>query len=506
MIALSLILITLSIMLVVITLSEEGWAWLSFRRYRAECEALIVSETPANYSTSKGLVEKLEADGSFHYVAQTQSKSSGKPPFYFELFEKNKVCYVLEWPAKNTLWRGHYRYLKEKGSWKVGDTIPIRYQPDKPWHYSVEDRELWQRFIIKLASEAVLIFTSIALMVNISTHVSQAPSVGVGEVDMKEVWRSAISSSLSPIVVEHGEDYVISWEDAGMEAHIRFLLDKPEEEIYHSDVWNIQVLSLGPGKGTGSDLMQEVSSHESDPDSVSWSQEIRRSYEEGTRLPVVGNLTDLRHFDSLQSFHANFSSTGEGKASVDISGVEACKNLKYFSISSAAIENLSPLSEIIGLESLHLYRCGTVDLTPLVDLTSLTDVSVNLCDIVSLEPLTALPRLKRLSIALDSTFPSLEPLSRTNVEYLDMLLSYSGRKMYKGMDFTPLAKMPNLIYLDLSNHSNMDIELCRTILSGCPTLKYLRINDTPAAKALARGSAELDTENLLRLEASAMLN
>ena len=37
--------------------------------------------------------------------------------------------------------------------------------------------------------------------------------------------------------VEHGEDYVIQWEDPAMEAHIRFVLNQPEGDILHSDVW-----------------------------------------------------------------------------------------------------------------------------------------------------------------------------------------------------------------------------------------------------------------------------
>lgn len=42
--------------------------------------------------------------------------------------------------------------------------------------------------------------------------------------------------SFDPITVPHGEDYVIEWEDEGMEEHIRFLLDKPDGwEHFESD-------------------------------------------------------------------------------------------------------------------------------------------------------------------------------------------------------------------------------------------------------------------------------
>ena len=57
--------------------------------------------------------------------------------------------------------------------------------------------------------------------------------------------------------VEHGEDYVIQWEDPAMEAHVRFVLDKPEGDILHSDVWNIQVLVLRANNADGFDVALE---------------------------------------------------------------------------------------------------------------------------------------------------------------------------------------------------------------------------------------------------------
>lgn len=55
--------------------------------------------------------------------------------------------------------------------------------------------------------------------------------------------------------MEHGEDYVIEWEDAGMEEHIRFLLDKPDGDILHSDVWDVQILTIQSDNGTPHDVM-----------------------------------------------------------------------------------------------------------------------------------------------------------------------------------------------------------------------------------------------------------
>lgn len=56
--------------------------------------------------------------------------------------------------------------------------------------------------------------------------------------------KEAFLFHIPSIEVEHGEDYTINWVDPGMEAYMRFLLEKPEGDILHSDVWDIQVLVI----------------------------------------------------------------------------------------------------------------------------------------------------------------------------------------------------------------------------------------------------------------------
>lgn len=61
---------------------------------------------------------------------------------------------------------------------------------------------------------------------------------------MTDVWREGAWFRFSRMSAEHGEDYPIEWEDAGMERCVRTLLNRPEGEILHSDVWEIRVLSV----------------------------------------------------------------------------------------------------------------------------------------------------------------------------------------------------------------------------------------------------------------------
>lgn len=319
-----------------------------------------------------------------------------------------------------------------------------------------------------------------------------------GEQQMADSVNAVVRSEYSPIDVPHGEDYIIEWKDAGMEAHMRFILGRDTGAIYHSDVWDIQVLAIQPANGVPHDvaLSNVVEGFETfcfESIFLSTNMNYWHVYD-GKRFPAVESLQDLQHFDSLQIFFADLT-TSEGKLT-DISGVEQCKYLKDLSIYHAQLTTLNPLAEAKSLEDLDLLACGLVDLQPLEYLPSLSEVSLRNCDIISLEPLTTLPALRYLSIGLEALYPSLEPLQRTSVEYLDMSLSMSGRDKYQDLDYKWLSSIESLKYLALTNHSNVDVPLCDEIISRCKELKYLDISYTSAAKDLSDNMAELNTENL----------
>ena len=302
--------------------------------------------------------------------------------------------------------------------------------------------------------------------------------------------------SYAPVVLEHTGDYVIQWEDAGMEAHIRLLLDKPEGDILHSDVRDIQVLRIAFNAAEPRDLAMtepadgaETFSFQSTQtsDSLPWVLHGK------TTLPPVESLRDLRHFDSLQILDLGFKIVDHLR--LDLSGLEECKYLKDIDISNAGIESLAPLAELSELERLSLRYCGQLDLTPLEGLPSLVHLGAEESEILSLEPLTQIPSLLSLYLG-ESTFPSLEPLTRTTVQELDMLLSLHARDMYKDLDYEPISRMPNLLCLDLTNHAYVDVEICETILKNCDTLIFLDVTQTKAGQKLKWGLAKLDVSNL----------
>lgn len=312
--------------------------------------------------------------------------------------------------------------------------------------------------------------------------------------------KEAFLFHIPSIEVEHGEDYTINWVDPGMEAYMRFLLEKPEGDILHSDVWDIQVLVI---RDRGTMMLEEVPDgfDEFSFESVNLNRGLYHAID-NQKLPAVSTLEDLKHFDSLQILDVDFgtsmgSSTG---LSLDITGVAYCQNLKKLTVEFMQISSLDPITQIPSLEQLILRRCGTLDLTPLQKMPNLCQIGLSSCHILSLEPLTTLPKLYSLRLGEEATYPDLEPLCRTSIKNLDMGLSVFGRDLYSDLDYTPLTNMPELVCLDLTNHVRVDTELCAAILRNNSNLKYLDIMQTAAAKTMKQDSAKLDTSGLLAFE------
>lgn len=311
---------------------------------------------------------------------------------------------------------------------------------------------------------------------------ANANGVISGNDPLTDIFRERFWYSVEPTLAQHGEDYVIEWEDAGMEAHIRFLLDREDGDILHSDVWDIQLLWLNDsadfcvaGLAAGEGVLSK--------DQSEMSGVVRKDHGMFQTFPAVESLRDLRHFDSLQVFDSRgLVSTGAGGATMalDLSGVEACRNLQVLRIDGVQPVTLEPLADL-PLTDLSLTGCEELDLSELAGMESLSVLALSTTGKLSLEPLAELPALKALQIQGSSRIASFAPLAQMKLESLSLLLSEARRDQYDGADYTPFTQMTSLVYLDLTNHVSLDAALCNRILSANPGLKYLDISFTPAA-------------------------
>lgn len=294
------------------------------------------------------------------------------------------------------------------------------------------------------------------------------------------MWQEVSWYSIPSQSVPHGDDSTIQWQDKGMEAHIRHLLRKPEGEIRKSEVWDIQVLDLQISHHTAHDTMFTALPE-------GWTAFTYAGvtgttcfweYYEGKAFPPIENLNDLVHFESLQilSIHLKPEETPLS----DLSGLALRPNLKVVQLTNCAPDSLVPLTNLKELNHLTLDSCGSIDLTALADLPQLSALSLRQTSVNSLEPLATLPRLSYLDLGCCLAYPSMEPLTRSNVAYLS-LDAPTEEPIPKIADLHTIARIPGLTGLNLSYRPDADTALCTEILARCENLRYLDIYDTPAA-------------------------
>ena len=356
---------------------------------------------------------------------------------------------------------------------------------------------------------AMLLFSACASSLNLGP--------GPFRSEMQDVFVQQTTLTVPASHAEHGEDYVIEWQDPVMEKHVRKWLDRPKGDIYHSDVWDYQRVSINSGTGVGDLIVKDA------PDGVDIGRNVNSNEQlaacavsvEGTYDPVT-SLADLRHFDSLQVLSVN--SRRGAPPITDLTGLEECKNLMLLSVPSVessafptfakldsvvelkygsdgirADSNVSDLSALAQMKSLKmLWITGSeVDLAQLAG-ANLRTLTLDVTRIKSLEPLQQMPQLKALQLVKGPEFPSFEPLDGSSIQYLDLSVPEGAANRYKAMDLTPLARMPQLVWLNLMNHASVDSELCRQILAGDTNLKYLDVSYTKVGKE----KVELDTSQL----------
>ena len=363
---------------------------------------------------------------------------------------------------------------------------------------------------------AMLLFSACASSLNLGP--------GPFRSEMQDVFVQQTTLTVPASHAEHGEDYVIEWQDPVMEQHVRKWLDRPKGDIYHSDVWDYQRVSINSGTGVGDLLVKDA------PDGVDIGGNVNSNEQlaacavsvEGTYDPVT-SLADLRHFDSLQVLSVN--NRRGAPLITDLTGLEECKNLMLLSVPSVessafptfakldsvvelkygsdgirADSNVSDLSALAQMKSLKmLWITGSeVDLTQLAG-ADLRVLRLDVTRIGSLEPLKQMENLSFLQLCQGPEIDSFAPLAESSVQYLSMSLSQGAQEAYKDMDYTPLTQMPQLIWLDLTNNITFDTETCKKLLANDTALKYLKISYTSAAK----DAEELDTAHLKEFTAPA---
>ena len=130
---------------------------------------------------------------------------------------------------------------------------------------------------------------------------------------------------------------------------------------------------------------------------------------------------------------------------VSLEGLQYAKNLEFLVLSEQDIEDISPLSQLYGLEDVDLRYNKIKDISPLYSSTGLKNLTLKFNDIEDISGIGILINLKMLDLNYN-TIGDFSPLSRLN-KLAVLNLYYTNIS-----DITPLESLKNLECLDISSN------------------------------------------------------
>ncbi len=294
---------------------------------------------------------------------------------------------------------------------------------------------------------------------------------------------------------------VIDWNDSCMERMVRKALDRPEGDIYESDLEAITVLRMmsneismledtqGDEKLTGSymevvllsledlqyfpnlKVLQISNHHELADESILCGEGFRSALEGLEELTLSDDgISDLSFLEGLENL-----------TSLDISGnmIQDIEILSEFTaleqLNIAANEKLNTISPIKDLESLReLKLYGLTEVSPyeLCSMTGLTSLDMSGMDLQDLDFLSGLTQLKELDLGYNDF---------NNIDDLKTLTSLETLYLTHGdmTDIEVLENLDNLQILDIG--SAQDVESLAP-LQNLTNLKELHVDFVDAAE------------------------
>jgi len=223
-----------------------------------------------------------------------------------------------------------------------------------------------------------------------------------------------ISPNTTPTPTTTSADEVVTFPDPKLEKVIREAIDKPQGDIFLSELEQLTKLD-DFGGGSIDD-------------------------------PGIDDLTGIQYCTNLTtlSLHRNLNLT-------DISPLSNLTYLTELSLAGNFGLDISPLANLTNLSMLHLYGNNSLsNISPLANLKGLTNVSLWIPEATDISALSSLTNLTTLFIGGDK-ISDISPLANlTNLTELYLSLRQLD-------DITPLSNLINLTVLNLAENQIVDI-------------------------------------------------
>ncbi len=174
----------------------------------------------------------------------------------------------------------------------------------------------------------------------------------------------------------------------------------------------------------------------------------------------VKDLSGISGLTNLQSLHLGYTQVS------DLSPLQGLTNLQSLDLHSTPVSDLSPLQGVTNLQSLDLHSTQVSNLSPLQGLTKLQSLDLGLTQVSDLSPLQGLTNLQSFTLQ-GSQVSDLSPLrGLTNLQSLTLWQTQVS-------DLSPLQGLPNLqsLYFEGTKVSNDQV---KALHAANPKLKIRR--------------------------------
>lgn len=196
-------------------------------------------------------------------------------------------------------------------------------------------------------------------------------------------------------------DEVIQFPDSGLNASVRRAINKPDGDIYISDVDTLTFL---------------------DAQSANISDLSGMEYLTGLTILFLG-FNQIRDVSLLSNLSALTALSLEVNPISDLSPLSDLTTLTYLDLNYSTIEDLSPISSLTSLTNLSLFFNRISDVSPLSGLTALTHLYLIFNNIEDISPLSSLTSLHILNLAVNEVSdisPLVENPGINEGDYVDL--------------------------------------------------------------------------------------
>lgn len=251
--------------------------------------------------------------------------------------------------------------------------------------------------------------------------------------------------------------YVVRFVDKAFEQAIRKLIDKPEDEILNTelfeieeiDIWGEEIIKFGSNIYDGQEIVSITYSRD-------WFEINGKNF---TTLGRIQRLDDIKHFPNLRDLDIRY------QESLDISASKSLASLESLYLTNNQIKDISTIAELLNLKRLDLDNNSLTDISAIKGLTNLEVLSLNDNQLIDISVLKDLNGLKSLNLHYNQ-ISDIAPLKElTNLEYLHL-----DRNKIDNIEM--LKGMKNLKALGLSSNQISDIG----VIEGLVDLTQLTID------------------------------